>query len=455
VTAPAGWAAWRQALIERLGGPSPLAVPVVLRKARLVLVDDLAAMIAAAGHVETVALAAHLRREEAAGEATVIAGGRASRELAAAANAVAASWDEIDEGYRPATCHGGLYTLPAALAEVEATGVSLDDLLEAVVIGYEVVTAVARALPAPRPLILHPHATLSPLGAAAAVAWLRTRDPDFVVASVDVAATMAFTGSFRHATQGLQARNAWAGAGALIGFFAVDATASGLLSDDRALLEVYRDTFGQVPDAEELNARPESDHWAILDGYHKPYAACQYTHAALEACAELVAVHGCFDPSAIEEVLVDTHPLALALDATQPTTTLGGKFSVPHVVASVLVRGSVGLAAFNAAGLTDPSIAALRPRIQLRPYLPLPAAPHDRPARVVIRLVGGRRLEASCLSATGGPDRPLSTEDVLAKVVTVTTPSVPGFGALARSLVHGHLDGTAEWGGLLEKMLNR
>jgi 2-methylcitrate dehydratase PrpD len=320
VNAPAGWGAWRQGLIDRLDGPRPLSFAPVLSKVRLVLLDDLAAMIAAGGHPETSSLAVRVARNTVRGEATVIAGGRASRELAAAANAVAASWDEIDEGYRPATCHGGLYTIPAAMAEVEATDAALDDLLEAIVVGYEIVTAVARALPAPRPLVLHPHATLSPIGAAAAVAWLRTHDAEFVLNCADVASTMALTGSFRHATQGLQARNAWAGAGALIGFFAVDAAASGLLSDKDALLDVYRDAFRQHPDGDELTSKRQNDHWAIIDGYHKPYATCQYTHSAMEACAELVAGHGNFEPAAIEEVIVETHPLGLALDATQPTT---------------------------------------------------------------------------------------------------------------------------------------
>jgi hypothetical protein len=67
-------------------------------------------------------------------------------------------------GDRPATCHGSLYTLPAALAEVEATGGTLGDLLTAVVLGYEVVTRVARAYRPPVPLALHPHATLSRSG---------------------------------------------------------------------------------------------------------------------------------------------------------------------------------------------------------------------------------------------------------------------------------------------------
>ncbi len=432
------WQAWRAALAGRLAGASPLASAEVRQKAALVLIDDLAAMVAGAREPEVRALAA-LRAPGAAGEATVVAGGRADRERAAGVNAAAAAWNEMDEGYRPATCHGGLYTLPAAMAEGEAAGATVGQLLEAVVIGYEVVTAVARLLPAPRPLLLHPHATLSPIGAAAAVSWLRTPDPDGVLRAVDVAATMSMAGSFRHAASGLQARNAWAAAGAMTGFLAVDCARAGLGSDADALLDVFVRAYRHPVAADELTTGELTTgpgHWAILDGYHKRYAACQYTHAAIEAAAEIApAVAGRL--ADVREVLVETHQLAIPLDDAAPATALGGKFSVPHVVAAVLASGSADAGVFDGSGLTDPVVAALRQRVVIVPFEPERPPPHDRPARVSVRLASGETRTATCLSAVGGPDRPLSPADVLAKAELLTAGSRPGFAAIARRLADG------------------
>ena len=102
---------------------APALVPdAVLEQAALVLFDDIAAMVAARGEPELQRFIARLWQTSALGEATVFgaAGGRADRYSAAVANAAAGDWCELDEGYRLSSCHAGLYTLPALLAEAEA-----------------------------------------------------------------------------------------------------------------------------------------------------------------------------------------------------------------------------------------------------------------------------------------------------------------------------------------------
>ena len=446
----AAWTSWRSALVDRVASASPLESAAVRQKAALVVIDDLAAMVAGACEPEIRALATARAPAGRDGEATIVAGGRAERERAAGVNAAAAAWNEMDEGYRPATCHGGLYTLPAAMAECEAARATVGELLESVVIGYEFVTAVARLLPAPRPLVLHPHATLSPIGAAAAVSWFRTRDPRRVLEAVDVAVTMSMAGPFRHASSGLQARNAWAAAGAMTGFFAVDCAQAGLASDAGAILDVFQQAYGHAVAEAELTEPP--GHWAILDGYHKSYAACQYTHAAIEATAEIApAIAGRLGQ--VREVLVETHQLAIPLSDPAPVTALGGKFSVPHVVATVLASGSTDAGVFDGSRLADPTVAGLRERVVIAPFKPELPAPHDRAARVSVRLADGERQTATCLSAVGGPDRPLAPADVLAKTALLTAGTRPAFAITSRLLADGAVDLDQRWADVLADLL--
>ncbi|KQX74006.1 MmgE/PrpD family protein [Aeromicrobium sp. Root472D3] len=440
---PAGWDAWRERLVERIDALDPatlLADERLRSKAALVVMDDLAAMVVGATHPEVVELGRAFTSPGSPGEATTVLGGRGPRDRTAALNATACGWDELDEGYRPATCHGGLYTVPAAAAEAEATGRSVADVLAAVVVGYEVVTAFARLFPAPRPLVLHPHATLSPIGAAAAVAWLRTGSGAAVMAAVDVASTLSMSGPFSHAVSGAQVRNAWAGAGAVLGFLAVDLSAAGLGGEPTGALDVFAAGYGHAVDEDEV-ARLGEDApdrpWAILDGYHKVYAACQYTHSALEASLELA--HGELagtDAQDIAEVVVETHPLAYSLDNTTPVTTLAGKFSLPHVVSTVLATGRTGPDVFGEALLHDRTVARLRGLVRLEAFEPLPEAPHDRPARVRVTRTDGTTSEVVVLSAVGGPDRPLEEDQVLAKISDLTA-ATPAFAPLARALVAG------------------
>ncbi|MGZ5176834.1 MAG: MmgE/PrpD family protein, partial [Burkholderiales bacterium] len=99
----------------------------VLRKAVIVMADNISAMIAARAEPQVQQVHQQLLREGSHADATVFLGGqqRVGRISAALINGIAGSWCELDEGYRLAPCHGGLYTLPAVLAEAETFDLSV------------------------------------------------------------------------------------------------------------------------------------------------------------------------------------------------------------------------------------------------------------------------------------------------------------------------------------------
>ncbi len=446
------WDRWQDALLVRVDGlvGTSLDGPTH-RRAALVLVDDLAAIASAADEPQVRALSDAGRRVAPTAESLHVTGARSGRGWAALVNAVAANWNEVDEGYRPATCHGGLYALPAAMAEVEARGGSLGDVLTALVVGYEVATAYARVLPPPRPFVLHPHATLAPIGAAAAVAAVRGADGPGVRAAVTVASTLAAVGPFEHATSGVLARNGWAGHGALTGFTAVELAAAGVTADAQSPLAVLGRALGYPLSEAELATTPQR--WAIHDGYHKRYACCQYAHSAVEA--SLALVEGPLrdvPPDAIRSVRVETHQLALALADHRPSTVLGGKFSVPHSVASVLARGDAASGTFSATWLQDDVVRRISDLVTMEPYSGDLTPPHDRPSRVTVTLADGTVHTAECLSAVGGPDRPLSDSEVLDKADSLTRQRNPRFAALAADLVAGSVPDDAPWRDVLEEL---
>src|SRR5687768_17050798 len=135
---------------EAVAKPLPDAVR---RRAAIILSDDIGAMVA--GSLETqVARArqAFLKTSSGSTEATVLARGapKADKYTAASANGMAITWCELDEGFRNASCHGGAYTIPALLAEAEAQGRTVEEVLRALAIAYEVTTRFALAFPFPR-----------------------------------------------------------------------------------------------------------------------------------------------------------------------------------------------------------------------------------------------------------------------------------------------------------------
>jgi 2-methylcitrate dehydratase PrpD len=425
----------------------------VRRRAAMVLADDLSAIVVAAGEPQIAQARALLLACGGAPEATVLAEGafRATREQAAAANGLAVCWAELDEGYRPLPCHAGAYVLPALLAEAEATDRTMDEVLGALAVGYEITARVARAYPFHR-LSVHPHAAFNAIGAAAGLSALRGHDAETMFAAITAASTMVNPGPFNHAIEGALVRNVWTSIGATAGFRAADFAPLGIAGLRGALHDVFVDCFGCRPRSEELSCDLPSGRgaWAIESGYHKLHACCQYTHSAVEASLSLA--ERVSDHARIVGIEVETHARGLALDVRAPETVLAAKFSMPHAVAAVAVRADAGPRSFDTASLADPAIAQLRKTVRLVPHDDVRAAPNDRPARVHWILDDGSRLTAAVDSARGGADQPFSEAELMDKFARLTRDTFPAAGEVLAGMVAGR-DIGAPWRDVLTRIV--
>ena len=398
----------------------------VLARAARVLTDDLAAIVGARDEPQVAAFHRRVFERARLEEATVFRGGRrrTDRVSAAVANAVAADWLELDEGYRVTPCHAGLYVLPALLAEAEARNLAFGEMLRALALGYEIVTRVARAWK-PRAMNMQSHGRYSAVGAAAGVALARGADAATLIAALGTAVTLIGPSPRNHLAEGILSRNMWPAAGAWSGSMAVEWAECGIAGAPGAFFDVYSTILGGEAQPQAL-AEGLGERWAILDGYTKIYACCQHLHSAVEAAVGMRAALLAAGPlEDIAAVRVETHDLALPLVNYRPETTLGAKFSMPHAVAAALVKGTGGAEAFAASTLDEPAVGSLRDRVKVAPWTPELAPPNDRPARVIVELRDGRSVRGECLSASGGPDRPLPLETVFGKLSALAAPAYP------------------------------
>lgn len=410
----------------------------VRKRAALVLCDDLAAMIAARAEPEVIALQDGVAKSSGAAEATVFnaRGHQFDRYSAALANGCAGDWAELDEGYRRVICHAGVYCLPALLAEAEADGQTTQEVLTALVIGYETVARVARAFTFPN-LVLHPHGSLAAVGAAAAVSALRRLPEDVTIGAISSAATMVLPGPYTHPIHGSLVRNVWPGIAAQTGLRAADWSAMGIRGLPSALHDVYADAFGTSANPLELYDGLGKS-WAISDGYHKVFACCQYGHATIEATIKLL------DQVPVERVVgihLDTHEKARLMDNPDPDTTIAAKFSIQHIAATAAVHGHGGAEAFSSDTLHVPEIATLRHKVSTAPFEPLPEWPNDRPTRVTWTLDDGTTLSETVMSARGGPDLPFTPDEIRNKIHGIIGPPYPAMGGIIDALLD--LDDTA------------
>ena len=198
-------------------------------RAALVLMDDLGAALAASTEPEVRAAREIEMRTAGAAEASVIAPGlpRLNRVGAAVANGMAATWCELDEGYRLAPCHAGAYIWPALLAEAEAAGASTDAVLSALAVAYDLTARFVRTFPFAT-MSVHPHAAYATIGAVTGLALLRGLDAAQLETALTGAASMTFAGPYGHAIDGALIRNAWTAASCWIAFRAIDWAQAGI-----------------------------------------------------------------------------------------------------------------------------------------------------------------------------------------------------------------------------------
>lgn len=374
----------------------------VRQRAMLVMADDLACAIAGAGDAEASAWAARGLDGAAppAGTATASVFGQdraLPAPLAAASNATHANWWQLDGGHYEFMCHAGLYCMPTALAEGQARGSTLGEVLRAFVIGYETTCRLAAA--APRGEDLHPHAQWSAVAAFATLGALRRLGPRALATGLRALAADAPLVPFGAMLRGELQVNLLAGAGILRAFAAAAA-----VPEDRP--EIAR----TIP--------PAATDWALRKSYHKLVACAGQAMPALEAL--LAARAAASEPAGTDVVRITAHLHAYAatMMERQPATSLGARFSIPHVLAVAWVHGRTDPSALGGEFLHDAAVARARAVVAFAPYAPVLAPPYHRAARVEVDTARGRS-SGECLAPHGSPAHPLSVDDVRAKIETL------------------------------------
>ncbi|MGY2485571.1 MmgE/PrpD family protein [Cupriavidus sp. CP313] len=205
---------------------------------------------------------------------------------AAFVNAAYGHGFEYDDAHGASASHPGSCVIPAALAIGEELGSSLEEVITAIVAGYEVYTRIG-VLAAPDLLRrgFHPHAVLSSFGAAAVSARLRKFDAETTLHALSIALSHA-AGTTEYTSTGGSVKRVHAGIGTRNGMVAADMAQAGI-TGPRAFLSgnkgFFRTLLQRAP-AERAEARFRLDQpFEIGTVWLKAYCACYCTHAYIDA----------------------------------------------------------------------------------------------------------------------------------------------------------------------------
>ena len=401
-----------------------------IERTKLIVADCVAAIVG--GNAEPEMKALHnATNAQVTGPALILGTSRqTSTSQAALINGTAGTFLEMDEGQTFSKGHPGMHTLPAALAYAEAIDVTGADFLAAVAIGYDVGARVG--IGSALRLSMHPHGTWGAINAAAAVARLARLNSESMKTAINIGATLGLATSRRTMLEGGTIRNAFAGVSGQMGIMTGDLIGAGFCGEVDGVAHVYGNVVSDAfdPDAviEDLGQR-----WEVTRNYFKMHSCCRFNHAALDALNMISQQAGsALNPERIERIEVDTYSLAVELDNPEPRNTLAGKFSLPFSVATTLVNGSSGLTSFTWDQVERDDIRQLAAKVVVREDPKMSAQlPARRPAKLVITLDDGSRMEAATETNRGDWSDPYRPDELRDKYLNLTDRLWTREGALA------------------------
>lgn len=350
---------------------------------------------------------------------------------AAFINGVLAHSLDYDDTHLPSVLHPSASVIPAALAAAQSVGASGRSTMAAIAVGIEVCVRIGmagfdRATGNSTYFEHGQHATsiCGALGSAVAVGLLIGLNEDQLVDALGVSASMA-SGIIESNRTGGTVKRMHCGWAAHSGVTAAQLVALGITGPPTVL----EGRFGFFQAWLHGNFRAEEitdglgTEWSVPGIFFKPYPANHFTHGAIDAGLELRAEG--LAPGEIESIEVGVatptvRTIGEPLEVKQaPATGYMAQFSAPFAVAAALAGGGglgLGLGDFTDERAQDPALRALMSKVTVVADSECDAIyPHQFPAVLRVRTVDGREIVKKVLTNRGGPDRPLSFDELAMK----------------------------------------
>ncbi len=343
-------------------------------------------------------------------DATLIGRGqRCDIFLASLLNAMSSSVYSFDDTHAQAVVHPGGAVAMAMLALAEVRPVKGADFLLAFALGTEVVCRISKAIsvaPARTKAGWIQTGVTAGLGAAVGVGKLLGLNAQRLSWAMGIAACQA--GGMRALTRSM-CFSFMAGQAAQAGLRAAlmseqDFTSGAdVLGAKSGFAELYSDEANLAVLTDGLGSKFE-----ILDNTFKPYPCGVVIHPVIDACLELGSQHA-IDIQTIKRVSIKVNPTAMSVaDIRHPQDSFEGQMSLQHWAAAALVDNAAGIAQSRVDKLRQPSIVALRGKIDLVKD----AAMARDASEVTISFESGNVMAHRVEHCRGGAARPMTDDEL-------------------------------------------
>lgn len=401
--------------------------PPVFDRARLAFADFVGTLIIGyrAGVLPPM-INAHLQSRPTPAESSWLSMGiQSSAEDAALSMGVASHAVELDDGHRFGTSHPAVAIIPAAVAVAEREHRSFDDLMAAIIIGYDGMLRLARSInPSHLRRGFHSTGTCGAFGAAWAAGWLMGLGRDELAFAASMGALQsAGLQEMLHDNPAIKPLQA--GKAAANGVLAAELARRGargprsVLEGPHGWCRAFTDEFRRAD-----LLRGLGQDFEILNTYTKLYPTCRHCHASIDLALQARRELG-EDVGRIRAISVHTYDVAISEvgGIFEPKTYDDAMFSLPFAVALALAIGRVTLQDYVDTNFNDPSLAALQRKITIHPDAAMNARyPAERGARVRIELDGRAPWERSVPLPKGERETPVTPEELRMKFSQCASP---------------------------------
>ncbi|MBI1733963.1 MAG: MmgE/PrpD family protein [Candidatus Rokubacteria bacterium] len=397
--------------------------PAVATQASLLTLDTIGNALAAAREDFARAVIDVAARLGGAAESTLVgAPARVGAANAVLANATLAHGLDFDDTREDAIVRTGSVAVTTALAVGEAVGATGRAVLEATIASVEVMCRVGLAVPgAFHARHFHPTAIAGSFAAAAAAGKLHGLGEAELVRAFGICGSQA-SGIIEYLADGSWTKRLHPGWAAHAGVVAALLARAGFTGPPTVLEGTHGlyQAFAGGHDARRLDAQLATlgRTWEIAALTFKPYPCGSIAQPYMDCAARLRErgiragqVRAIRCRTAAGPVPRLWEPLAAK---HAPPNGYAAKFSLPYLVAVVLVKGRAGLAEFTADVVRDKDVRRLAERVGYELDATIDY-PRQFVGDVEVTLTDGRTVRERQDRPRGGPDAPLTRAELEAK----------------------------------------
>lgn len=410
-----------QRLLEFLHGIGQESPDVPLHRARWALLDALGCALLGAQQPWSRIVAEEARADGSRGPCSILGqAGTVAPSQAALCNGTAMHGFELDDLLSAALIHPGAVVVPAALAAAEAVDASGEQLLRAIVAGYEATERISLALGSdPSQRGFHKTSVVGPVAGAIAAAVAMKLDFQQLQWAAGLACSCA---------SGVKNFAAGGGAGMVKRLHAGHAAESGVrmaLLARRgftAPLGAIDGKLGLLDAFSGATARPQlldaalGARWAMEDLWVKVYPICGWIQGVVQLLLAMRAQQA-IAPDAIEQIVVATSSFAVKNNGNiDVQDTMDAQYSIPYCVAVALTGDPMDPQEYGSACIRDPRRLAIARKVSLQADAHADRVyPGQFACQVTVRTRDGRVIETRTSDAHGTPGDPCTPQEIVEK----------------------------------------